>query len=490
MIANELHAGTPVEEHKFIPENPSSAPSNVTKPRTQEQKENMKALKADGGVCVFCRARKKQCNSPRPCGECTRTNRPCLRDFSLCLAKPARNHAQFQLRDGIFQEAKETLEDFQKEHNFDLLVGNKTVFVNWKPHNEYNPIPWSKGLDQLKLDEINVDVRNSLVDLALKGISIPQLEQTRHFEPRYNDLYKDAHVMFKLLAAMETISRSELTIEPEHALKTARFIIYLMLTVYAMKISEVSMFFVARLQVAIENNPLGGYKVWWAVEIYSQLLKRLESFQKPESYLSNLFHQIQLRLNKIQTRVNKVLSTIPQEQRIVLPSISEAQPSRIAIRITPERNHMLLPVNPRLDMNPDGVSCGVDKLLCQDFNLDMICSDTNVARTVDPKALTRPGPAPRFEFPSTHASTTDAAIGIFSAPDGYQETDATFMHLQDLFLPAYLDINTINDLGGYQEIDATGATSMNWEDPILSASLEDSILDVDQDLKYLGDHLS
>jgi hypothetical protein len=362
----------------------------------------------------------------------------------LCLAKPTRNDTQFQLSDKIFRHAQETLEYFRDEHNKEPLVGNETVSVDWGAFNGIT-LTWSEELYQLHSDKIDDSVRTSLVDITLKSISIPQLEQPGHFEPLYDDsLYKDAYVMFRLFAAIEKISKSVLTIQPMHAL-TSRFVMFLMLTICTMEIIKVSISFVSCLEGAIQDNRLGEYQVQLAVEIYRQLIKRLASFQKPDSFLSDLFCQIQPRLNGIQTGVDKILSTLPQEQHIVFPSISEVRPFPIAIRITSEKTG-ILPLDPLLDMIPNGFPCWVNELLRRDFNQYMIYVDTSLepptgGGAIDPQLLTIQGLAPRSEVPSTRTSTI-GADNIFSAPGDSQETDIT----ATIFCSADLEDDTSNTI--------------------------------------------
>lgn len=435
--------GMQAMQYRFILEHPGSTAPDSTRPRNPEQREAMRATNAVGGACVFCQLRKKGCNSPRPCNECLKNLLPCMKDTSLCLAVPTRKGPNFWLRGEIFPRAQNTLNNFRSVYTEDLLEGNGTVSVQWGVSGEMIPSTWSEGLDRLHCDKIDDTVRNPLIDIALKSVSIPQLEQTGPLEPLYDDpLYKDAYDIIKLFAAIETISRSLLTIQPMHMFHS-RFVIFLMLTVYAMKICEISMSFVSRLDSATEDNRLGEEQVQWAVEIYSRLIKRLASFEKPDSFLSDLFCQIQQpQLDGIQASLDKILSTSHREQSIVFPTLSEVEPFQITIRITSNRTPAWAPAM---------VSYGVDRLLHRDFKLppDTGATDPGLhtdgdtfnprVLTVNPRVLYINPPA--FEGSSTRMTTTDAD-NVFSAPGDSQETDATSMNWHEAVSSIYLEHNT------------------------------------------------
>lgn len=350
---------------EWVIENPAKRPKHSNKKRNPlMQRLTIEA----GGSCICCYKSKKQCGSAMPCERCSRDRHPCVRGSysALCVALTVKHEDRYGLHPVIFETAQgilETLKGHLKPSSFPIVV-----HWNFEAHRYQTTLV--SAADQVNLNQADATLGKTLVELLIS----PQSDLP-------DDLSKDTHRILSVLAAIKGLSRS-FCLTNAAAVKSARVIVFFLMTKYTLELYEVSLRIAKGLYDSLKTKTSAETSKRHVVS-YMEVIEDLVSWQWPNSLMSDIFAQVQPRLQGLQNLLRQLfLDESSDSASCTNHSFDSNSPAcDILIEVWPQTQEILVPGD-----SPQDVFYAVNDLLLSDFNESM-GNPSASPQTIDPSLL-------------------------------------------------------------------------------------------------------
>lgn len=300
------------------------------------------------------------------------------------------------------------------------------VVVRWNLHSDIQQYHETLrfAADKLELHQVGTPLRKPLADLALRfsPVFIWRSDFT-------DDLSKYAHRMLSLIAAIKQLLNSYCYTETL-TIQTARVIVFFLMTIYTWELCEVSRRLANELYYAIPKTPKDSMR--YAIRVYLQIIDEMIKLQRPNSLLSDVFAQVQPRLEGLMELLRQLLVEGKGDTRFdVNDSLGSNLPQfDITIGLTSEMQEIIAPLGYTGGIRQNWLLYPISVLLRSDFNESMNLP-TSYSQTIDPSLL-----SPEIDRKTTvvdaGASTTlyssDNRAIFSSGIEHSQSTDVTYPH--------------------------------------------------------------
>jgi hypothetical protein len=181
-----------------------------------------------------------------------------------------------------FKKAQETLKQLKQ----DLQPSSFPFVVRWifrdQPYHETLILP----PDQLELHQADPTLGKTIVDLAQRSIGVIRSPHVPE------ELLNDAHRILSLLAVMKRLFTS-LCFTEAVTIKTARVIVFFLMTLYTMELCEVSLHLAKGLYHALNKKLSATNSKDYVIPAYIRTIDGILNLQWPNSLMSDIFTHVQ-----------------------------------------------------------------------------------------------------------------------------------------------------------------------------------------------------
>lgn len=204
---------------------------------------------------------------------------------------------RYELDPDRFKKAQETLERLKQ----DLQPFAFPVVVCWQFRDQQHPQTLISAANQLDLRQADTTLGKTLVDLA--RMSIPVIRRPNMSE----ELSNAAHQMLSLLVAAQGLFTSVCSTEAV-AIKTARAILFYLMTIYTMELCEVSLRLAKELYYYSLNKKLSARESKsYAIPVYIHTIDSIMDLQRPNSLMSDILKHVQPRLQNLRELLRRLV---------------------------------------------------------------------------------------------------------------------------------------------------------------------------------------